>query len=122
MLTRVSVQRAARLPARAKEGIHPQLFKSKVIVNGETVDEITGTQEEYHVDVWSGNHPFYQGDSRALVLDEGQARPLPLHAASRPARVGAFAHYSAWLAVVRPGVLLRAPRRTRGGGAMPGRR
>lgn len=72
--------------ARAREGIHPKLFKSKVIVNGETVDEITGTQEEYHVDVWSGNHPFYQGDTRALVLDEGQARPPPPFAVNLIAR------------------------------------
>jgi large subunit ribosomal protein L31 len=28
-----------------------------------------GTQGEYVVDVWSGNHPFYQGNKTALVLD-----------------------------------------------------
>ena len=22
---------------------------------------VSGTQDEYHVDIWSGNHPFYQG-------------------------------------------------------------
>lgn len=28
-----------------------------------------GTQNEYIVDVWSGNHPFFQGNKSALLLD-----------------------------------------------------
>lgn len=63
---------ARRVTASAKKDIHPELLPSKVICNGEEVAELTGTQSEYHVEVWSGNHPFYRGDSSALVLDEGQ--------------------------------------------------
>lgn len=31
-----------------------------------------GTKQEYVVDVWSGNHPFYQGSRSALLLDDDQ--------------------------------------------------
>lgn len=65
----VSVRRVA---ASAKKDIHPELVSAKVICNGEEVAELTGTQSEYHVEVWSGNHPFYRGDTSALVVDEGQ--------------------------------------------------
>jgi len=32
---------------------------------------IGGTKSEYYVDLWSGNHPFYQGVTTAVVVDEG---------------------------------------------------
>lgn len=64
--------------AQARKDIHPELHKAKVICNGEEVLELTGTMPEYHVEVWSGNHPFYKGDTSALVVDEGQVRPLKL--------------------------------------------
>lgn len=32
----------------------------QVICNGEEVISMGGTQETYNVDIWSGNHPFYQ--------------------------------------------------------------
>ena len=32
----------------------------KVICNGEEVLTVSGTKEKYVVDVWSGNHPFFQ--------------------------------------------------------------
>jgi large subunit ribosomal protein L31 len=31
-----------------------------------------GTKPEYVVDIYSGNHPFYQGQKSFLILDEGQ--------------------------------------------------
>ena len=31
-----------------------------------------GTQKEYYVDLWSGNHPFYQGVTSAVVTNEGE--------------------------------------------------
>lgn len=37
--------------------------------NGEHVISVGGTQEKYVVDVWSGNHPFYQGNKTTLLLD-----------------------------------------------------
>ena len=32
----------------------------QVICNGQEVISMGGTKETYNVDVWSGNHPFYQ--------------------------------------------------------------
>ena len=58
--------------AQAKPDIHPVLKKATVVCNGENVYEVTGTQDKYNVDLWSGNHPFYLGVTSTLVLDEGQ--------------------------------------------------
>ncbi|GHP03298.1 hypothetical protein PPROV_000205300 [Pycnococcus provasolii] len=56
-----------------KPDIHPEFHESaKVYCNGELVLELGGTKEEYVVDVWSGNHPFYTGGDSNLVLDEGR--------------------------------------------------
>jgi large subunit ribosomal protein L31 len=59
----------ARVTCRNTD-IHPKFFNdAKVYCNGELVMTTGGTQGEYVVDVWSGNHPFYQGNKTALVLD-----------------------------------------------------
>ena len=29
-------------------------------------------QESYNVDVWSGNHPFFQGNQSTVLVDEGR--------------------------------------------------
>ena len=59
----------SRLTCRKQE-IHPKFFDdAKVYCNGEHVMTTGGTQGEYVVDVWSGNHPFYQGNKSALLLD-----------------------------------------------------
>lgn len=56
-----------------KEGIHPKFFpEAKVYCNGVLVMTTGGTQAEYVVDVWSGNHPFYQGNKSTLVSESGQ--------------------------------------------------
>jgi len=53
-----------------KPDIHPKFFsEAKVYCNGELVMTTGGTQAEYVVDVWSGNHPFYQGNKTTLLLD-----------------------------------------------------
>ena len=44
----------------------------QVICNGEEVMTLGGTREEYVVDIWSGNHPFFQGNTSAMVVDEGR--------------------------------------------------
>ncbi|CAI0422122.1 unnamed protein product [Linum tenue] len=31
-----------------------------------------GTQEEYNIDVWSGNHPFYLGNRSGVLVDADQ--------------------------------------------------
>ncbi|OMO87556.1 Ribosomal protein L31 [Corchorus capsularis] len=56
-----------------KKDIHPEFHEdAKVYCNGELVMTTGGTQKEYVVDVWSGNHPFYLGNRSALVVDADQ--------------------------------------------------
>jgi large subunit ribosomal protein L31 len=51
----------------AKQGIHPQWYpEAKVICNGEVVLTVGSTQPEIHVEVWSGNHPFYTGTQKMI--------------------------------------------------------
>ena len=51
----------------AKPDIHPTWYPdAKVICNGEVVMTTGSTKPELHVDVWSGNHPFYTGTQKIL--------------------------------------------------------
>jgi large subunit ribosomal protein L31 len=44
-----------------KKDIHPEWYsEAKVFCNGVEVMTVGGTKQEYNVDVYSGNHPFYQ--------------------------------------------------------------
>ena len=55
-----------------KKEIHPVWYpEAKVICNGEVIMTVGSTKPELHVEVWSGNHPFYTGQQR-LVDTEGQ--------------------------------------------------
>ena len=50
-----------------KSDIHPTWYPdAKVICNGEVVMTTGSTQPELHVDVWSGNHPFFTGTQKIL--------------------------------------------------------
>ena len=50
-----------------KSDIHPTWYpEAKVICNGQVVMTTGSTQPELHVDVWSGNHPFYTGTQKIL--------------------------------------------------------
>ena len=50
-----------------KSNIHPTWYpEAKVICNGEVVMTTGSTQPELHVDVWSGNHPFFTGTQKIL--------------------------------------------------------
>ena len=40
--------------------------------NGEEVKTVGGTQAEYVVDIWSGNHPFFLGKSTAIMTNAGR--------------------------------------------------
>lgn len=56
-----------------KQGIHPEWYaEAKVICNGVEVMTVGGTKQTYNVDIYSGNHPFYQGNKTSMVVDEGQ--------------------------------------------------
>ncbi len=50
-----------------KPDIHPTWYpEANVICNGEVVMTTGSTQPEIHVDVWSGNHPFFTGTQKIL--------------------------------------------------------
>jgi large subunit ribosomal protein L31 len=50
-----------------KADIHPTWYPdAKVICNGTVVMTTGSTHPELHVDVWSGNHPFYTGTQKIL--------------------------------------------------------
>jgi large subunit ribosomal protein L31 len=56
-----------------KKDIHPEWHEeAKVVCNGEEVLVTSGTQASYTVDIWSGNHPYYQGITTSVVTDEGR--------------------------------------------------
>lgn len=55
-----------------KKDIHPKWYpEAKVIHEGEVIMTVGSTRPELHVEIWSGNHPFYTGQQR-LVDTEGQ--------------------------------------------------
>eukprot|EP00667_Euglena_gracilis_P017701 EG_transcript_18705 len=56
----------------AKKGIHPEMYEAPVYCGGELVMTTNGTKKEYVVDIWSGNHPFYQNKGGVVVSDAGR--------------------------------------------------
>jgi len=48
------------------------LCGAQVYCNGEVVKTTKGTQPEYKVDIWSGNHSFYQGKQTTVVVEGGR--------------------------------------------------
>ena len=55
-----------------KKEIHPEWYPEAVVIcNGEEIMTVGATKPELHVEIWSGNHPFYTGQQR-LVDTEGQ--------------------------------------------------
>lgn len=58
--------------AMPKPDIHPTWYpEAKVYCNGELVMTVGSTKPELHVDVWSGNHPFYTGTQK-IIDTEGR--------------------------------------------------
>ena len=56
----------------AKSGIHPEWYpEAKVYCDGKLVMTVGSTKPELHVDVWSGNHPFYTGTQK-IIDTEGR--------------------------------------------------
>jgi large subunit ribosomal protein L31 len=70
-----SVLNLYRFPTKktmAKPDIHPKWYPdAKVYCNGQVVMTIGATKPELHVDVWSGNHPFYTGTQK-MIDTEGR--------------------------------------------------
>lgn len=56
----------------AKKNIHPKWFNdSKVYCDGKHIMTVGSTKKELHVDIWSGNHPFFTGSQR-IIDTEGR--------------------------------------------------
>ena len=50
-----------------KKDIHPELFaNSQVFCDGQLIMTVASTRPELHVDIWSGNHPFFTGSKKML--------------------------------------------------------
>jgi large subunit ribosomal protein L31 len=55
-----------------KPDIHPKWYPdAKVYCNGELVMTVGSTKPELHVDLWSGNHPYYTGTQK-IIDTEGR--------------------------------------------------
>nr|YP_009296128.1 ribosomal protein L31 [Schizymenia dubyi]AOM65063.1 ribosomal protein L31 [Schizymenia dubyi] len=55
-----------------KKNIHPKWYpESKVYCDGKHIMTIGSTKPELHVDIWSGNHPFFTGSQR-IIDTEGR--------------------------------------------------
>lgn len=55
-----------------KPEIHPEWYpEAKVYCDGKLVMTVGSTKPELHVDVWSGNHPFYTGTQK-IIDTEGR--------------------------------------------------
>jgi large subunit ribosomal protein L31 len=56
----------------AKENTHPTWYpEAKVYCDGQIIMTTGSTKPEIHVDIWSGNHPFYTG-SQKIMDTEGR--------------------------------------------------
>ncbi len=68
-----------------KQDIHPKWYPdAKVICNGEVVMTTGSTQQEIHVDVWSGNHPFFTGTQKILDTEGRVDRFMRKYGMSTP--------------------------------------
>nr|YP_009257596.1 50S ribosomal protein L31 [Coeloseira compressa]ANH09679.1 50S ribosomal protein L31 [Coeloseira compressa] len=55
-----------------KKNIHPAWYpQAKVYCDGQEIMKISSTKKELHVDIWSGNHPFFTGSQR-IIDTEGR--------------------------------------------------
>lgn len=95
----------------AKPNIHPTWYpEAKVYCNGKVVMTVGSTKPELHVDVWSGNHPFYTGTQKiidtegrverflrkyGMMDDESQVAPILKDVPLKPADVPAKAQGAA---------------------------
>ena len=53
----------------AKKNLHPEIYKTKFFCDGILILEIPGTKKEIHVEIWSGNHPFYTKTQKIIDIE-----------------------------------------------------
>merc|ERR1719201_1773636 len=71
--SRRAAQPRRAAPLCAKKDLHPDWTpEAKGRCNGEEEKVVSGTKDEYVVDVWSGNHPVFQGGDQSLIIEAGQ--------------------------------------------------
>jgi len=69
---KATISKVIKHKTMAKPNLHPQWYpEAKVYCNGEVVMTVGSTKPELHVDVWSGNHPFYTGTQK-IIDTEGR--------------------------------------------------
>jgi len=53
-----------------KKSIHPKWYpNAKVYCDGQLIMEIGSTKPNLHIDVWSGNHPFFTGSQKIMDVE-----------------------------------------------------
>lgn len=56
----------------AKKNIHPKWYNNSIVYcDGKEIMTVGSTKPELHVDIWSGNHPFFTGSQR-IIDTEGR--------------------------------------------------
>ena len=74
-----------------KSEIHPKWYPdAKVICNGEVVMKTGSTKPELHVDVWSGNHPFFTGTQKILDTEGRVDRFMKKYGLKKARKAGQF--------------------------------
>ena len=74
----------------AKPDIHPKWYpEAKVYCNGEMVMTVGSTKPELHVDVWSGNHPFFTGTQKIIDTEGRVERFLRKYGMTDPSQASA---------------------------------
>jgi len=72
----------------AKKGLHPEWYQANIFCDGKIIFQVGATKKELHVDIWSGNHPFYTGSQKNI---DAEGRVQKFH---RKYNVKAFAEKS----------------------------
>jgi large subunit ribosomal protein L31 len=53
-----------------KKNLHPELFHTKVFCDGKYILDIITIKPELHIEIWSGNHPFYLNSQKVLDIEK----------------------------------------------------
>jgi len=60
-----------------KRGIHPTWYnRAKIYLDGQLILKVGATKPRLEVDIWSGNHPAYTGQTEELDTEGRAARFL----------------------------------------------